>query len=137
MNPSPRISPLNPTLRPGQELALEVLGMSNVDWSLSHSPLEGGLQLLATHGWHTSIRVPRGMVEGGIYFLRATNRQDPRQTAVTTLRVLAPEDSSVPYRRHQVSPGAGGRPSPWSASRPTPGFLAGLRGLLARVPARA
>ncbi len=137
LTPKPQISPLHPTLQAGQALAFEALGMTDVDWTLEHSPLDGGLLLTATQGLHTSIRVPHGVEAGGIYFLRATNRRDPRQTAFTTLRVSAAAESAVPYRRHLGVPSAIRPASPRAVAHRQPGFLSELRGFLGLRPATA
>ncbi len=133
----PSISPATPTLRPGQELAFQALGMTDVDWTLEHSPLDGGLLLAATSGLHTCIRVPAVVQEGGIYFLRATSRRDPRQTAVTTLRVAPAGEAATDYRRHQ----GGRRPLKPTRTASGPararGIFSGMRGLLGLAPAMA
>lgn len=135
----PSISPATPTLRPGQELAFEALGMTDVDWALEHSPLEGGILLTATNGLHTRIHVPAAAKEGGIYFLRATSRRDPRQTAVTTLRVAPVVEGPMDYRRHQTQGGRLPARSVRTSSTPvgSRGIFSGMRGFLGLAPAMA
>ncbi len=101
VNALPQIFPAHATLRPGQTLAFEALAMSDVDWTLEHSPLDSTLVMGATTGLRTELRVPAQVAESGIYFLRATSRRDPRVSATTTLRVTALQEEGPLHRRHQ------------------------------------
>lgn len=83
----PAISPLNPTLQPGQVRVFEALALEEVEWTLKHGPNDTPLELEMTPEG-LALRVPETVKPTGVYFLRATSRRDPRRTVVTTLHIL-------------------------------------------------
>lgn len=127
INALPQIFPANATLRPGQALAFEALAMTDVDWTLEHSPLDSTLVMGATTGLRTVLQVPQQVTESGIYFLRATSRRDPRVSATTTLRVSALQEDRPQHRRHQRSAGSFAKPAQVFPTRASHGLLSQLR----------